>query len=458
MMRTEQARRFFLLTVGALSLSLASAEAAEPARTGGDKAAWKVVPLAQEFVKIYESPDPKRVYCYSPGLARCPNGRIVATMDVGGPGLKKLPGIKKDDRGRPYRGKAFTSDDHGKTWTHRLDFPFLHARPFVAGESLYILGHRGDLMVVRSDDWGETWTDPVELTDKQSWHQAPCNVWHANGCVYLVMERRVDRGIRSWPVGQVAPVLMRGKVSADLTKRGNWAFASELVFRDVVQADDIDYFGVPFYKVDPLKGRHIAPRRGCAPMGWLETNVVQILDKDHVWYDPNGKTFHLFMRAHTGGTGYAAMAKVIEYDDGQMTTKLETVPSGKKALWVPMPGGQMKFHILYDKPTKLYWLLSSQATDSMTRADRLPANRYNLPNNERHRLQLHFSKNCIDWCFACLVAVGGSAGQGRHYASMVIDGDDLHVLSRSGDHRAKSAHDGNFISFHTVRDFRDLVY
>ena len=41
---------------------------------------------------------------------------------------------------------------------------------------------------------------------------------------------------------------------------------------------------------------------------------------------------------------------------------------------------------------------------------------------------------------------------------MVIDGNDLHVLSRSGDHRAKNAHDGNLITFHTVHDFRRLVY
>ena len=56
------------------------------------------------------------------------------------------------------------------------------------------------------------------------------------------------------------------------------------------------------------------------------------------------------------------------------------------------------------------------------------------------------------------VADSGEYGQGRHYASMVIDGDDLHVLSRSGDYRAKSAHDGNLITFHSVRDFRKLVY
>jgi hypothetical protein len=118
----------------------------------------------------------------------------------------------------------------------------------------------------------------------------------------------------------------------------------------------------------------------------------------------------------------------------------------------------MKFHILYDETTRLYWLLSTQVTDSMTRADRLPPERYNLPNNERRRLQLHFSKNCIDWCFAGIVAQGDTEKQSRHYASMVIEGDDLHILSRSGDEYAFDAHQTNFISFHTIRNFRNLIY
>lgn len=127
-------------------------------------------------------------------------------------------------------------------------------------------------------------------------------------------------------------------------------------------------------------------------------------------------------------------------------------------LYVPCPGGQMKFHILYDDVTSLFWLLSSQATDSMTRPESLPEDRFNLPNNERHRLVLHFSKNCVDWCFAGRVADSGADKQARHYASMSIDGDDLHVLSRSGDARAHGPHDGNLITFHTVNDFRALVY
>jgi hypothetical protein len=108
--------------------------------------------------------------------------------------------------------------------------------------------------------------------------------------------------------------------------------------------------------------------------------------------------------------------------------------------------------------TKLYWLLSSQSTDSMTRAERLPKERFDLPNNERHRLQLHFSKNCIDWCFAGLVCAGASPKQSRHYASMIISGEDLLVMSRSGDERAATAHNGNLITFHRISRFRELVY
>lgn len=411
-----------------------------------------VRPLAQEHVVVYESPDPARIYCYTPGIARLDSGRLVATMDRGGPGLKK---------GEP-RGKAFTSDDGGRTWTHRTDFPFIAARPFAAGRSLYVLGHAGDLAVLRSDDEGVTWSPVSKLTEGQNWHQSACNVLYARGCVYLVMERRVTRNIDTWAVGELAPVLMRAKVGDDLTRRESWTFASELSFSgtipDLATDPAIDFFGVPFYPAAYPKGFLPAPRRNSAPIGWLETNVVQIQDPDHVWFDPAGRTFHLWGRAHTGGTGYAAVAKVVEAEDGSMTTMLECVPSGKRALFVPCPGGQMRFHVLYDGPTKRFWLLSSQATDSMTRADRLPDDRYNLPNNERHRLQLHFSKNMIDWCFAGLVAAGATPRESRHYASMIVDGDDLCVLSRSGDARARSAHDGNLITFHRVKDFRSLVY
>ncbi len=412
-------------------------------------------PLANDFVTVFESPNPATVYCYSPGIARCPSGRLIATLDLGGPGLKDLPG------GAAARGKILTSDDRGCTWALRAATPMLHARPFVAGERLYVLGHAGNLMIVRSDDWGDTWGEPVKLTEGQSWHQAPCNVWYARGKVYLVMERNTntDPSFRGWAVSRLAPVVMAARVGDDLTRREAWTFSGELSFLQVLERYGKPHLlGVPFFTPGNTAPGNPGDPRYMAPIGWLETNIVQFTDPDHVWYDPTGRTFHLFARAHTGSTNLACLAKAVEAEDGSITVSLEAAPSGEPMLYVPMPGGQMKFYILYDEETKLFWLLSSQATDSMTRPDRLPANRFNLPNNERQRLAVHFSRNCVDWCFAGIVAMGETALQSRHYASMVIDGDDLHVLSRSGDARAKNPHDGDLITFHTVRDFRDLVY
>lgn len=423
------------------------------------KTTRRIEPLASDFVKVFESPDPEGIYCYSPGIAKANGGRLVATLDLSGPRIMELDGPKeKIEGGRYWQGKVYTSDDGGNTWDHRVNFPYMHARPFISGESLYVLGQADDLVIIRSDDNGVTWSDPTFLTEGEFWHQAPCNVHYANGCVYLVMEKRVYTDVDAWNVSGIAPILMRGKIGSDLTKRENWTFASELVFRDAVPRSELDYFGVPFFDSGEKEKSFVAPKRAMAPIGWLETNVVQIVDPNHYWYDPSGHTFHLWARAHTGGAGYAAIAKVVENIDGTMTTMLEKVPSGKTVAFVPCPGGQMKFHIVYDSVTELYWLLSSQATDSMTRAELLASDRVSLPNNERHRLQLHFSKNCIDWCFAGLVDRGKSPREARHYASMIIDDQRLLILSRSGDERAKNAHDGNFISLHVIDNFRELVY
>jgi hypothetical protein len=429
---------------------------------------YRIKPIGQKYSTVFESPDPKTVYCYSPGIAVLPGGRLIATLDLGGGGVDSLDGIKANKRIAEFRfqGKIFTSDDKGLTWTFRTNYPGLHARPFFAGNNVYVLGHDDDLMILKSADLGETWSSPVQLTSGQVWHQAPSNVHYANGCVYLVMERRITHDITYWRVGELAPVLMRGKTNDDLTDLKNWTFAGELSFRNLipnVETDpEIDYFGVPFFPCPYPRGSVIAGRRKCAPMGWLESNVVQFTDNTHYWHDPSDRTFHLWMRAHTGGTGYACMAKVVEKGEtagtGEMETMLETVPSGKKILYVPCPGGHNKFHVVYDDKSRLFWLTSVQSRDSMCRVECLPPERYDLPNNERRRLQLHFSRNMIDWCFAGLVAEGEIEAASRHYASMVIDGDDLCILSRSGDKNARDPHNGNLITFHKIPEFRELIY
>ncbi|TMV49422.1 exo-alpha-sialidase [Paenibacillus mesophilus] len=416
---------------------------------------FKVTPLANEYLTIFESPEPASTFVGSPGITRLASGRIVVTMDLGNRWADWTYTKPKD---LSKMGKVFVSDDHGKTFVLRKEYPFFHARPFAAGNSLYVLGHCRDLIVMRSDDDGETWSDAYPLTEGQKWHQAPSNVHYANGNVYLVMERMAYTDFKGWGVGSLAPVLMRGSEAADLTRRDNWTFASEIAFRDVIDGGELDYFGVPFFATPPNGSALVAPKRKAESAGWLETNVVQFVNPDHYWHDPDGRTFHLWMRANTGGTGYAAIAKVVEQPDGSMVTQLETVPSGKRVAFVPCPGGQLKFHILYDEVSRLYWLLSSQARDSMIRAELMPDDRYGLPNNERDRLQLHFSTNCIDWCFAGLVCAGRFAKESRQYGSMAIDGNDLHIVSRSGGEHSVTAHDAYKLTFHTIRNFRDLAY
>lgn len=416
----------------------------------------RIFPLADGHVRAVESPDPASIYTYTPGIALLPDGAYLLTMDYGGPGARNLAPAR--EFAKPYFGSAFLSRDKGQTWRHVLDFPAMHARPFCAGGSVYILGHYGDLVILRSDDNGETWGPPRTLTAGERWHQSACNVWYENGFVYLVMEYIHPNDMDTWPVEIMAPVLLRASASEDLCLRENWTFSEKTAFRDLCGASDLQWHGIPFFPENPHDSYFPAPERNNAPIGWLETNVVRITDPSHYWYDPSGRTFHLFARAHTGGTGYCALLKAVEREDGTIQTLPETVPSGKKILYLPMPGGHLRFHMLYDGETRLYWLLSTQATDSMTRAELLPPTRFNLPNNERNRLQLHFSKNCVDWCFAGMVSIGDGDLCSRHYASMLVDGEDLVVASRSGDQNAKSAHNGNFISIHRVRDFRGLVY
>ncbi len=369
----------------------------------GTASAQAIRPLAQDYVLVAKSPDSTDEPLYSPSLVRLKSGRLVASY---------TEAHKGEESGEGEVQIILTSDDGGKTWTRRAESKATQGRIFEDGQRLYYLATGGGLPISYSADEGVTWSEPVPLTAKSKvWQQTAANVWFAHGNVYLAMELR-ERKIDAWGVGEKAPVLLRAKLTDDLTLPSSWTFSSELDFADLIPGyrdnqPQIDFFGIPFYPQAYPHRSPIAKGRSFSPMGWAETNVVQIEQPSDYWYDPSGHTFHLFLRALTGLTNVAAMCKVVENPDGTMTTSLETAPSGKKMLFLPFPGGQMRFHVLWDAKTRLYWLLSSQTTDSMCRADQLPPDRHDLAFGERHRLVLHFSRNMVDWCFAGVVAIGG---------------------------------------------------
>lgn len=411
-------------------------------------------PLAQDYVLVAYSSDSKNMPLYSPSIVRLSSGRLV---------ISYTEARKKDNEEADYQ-VIMTSDDGGKTWIKRAEQTIgLQGRIFEANGVLYYLAPGTGLPACKSTDNGNTWSTPVYLTSKdKTWQQTAANVWYAHGNVYLEMELRV-RVINAWGAGEKAPVLMRAKLTDDLTKAASWTFSSVLDFGDLIpcyreNTPKIEFFGLPFYTQKYPDRNDIAPGRSFSPMGWAEGNVVQILDPNHYWYDDSGSTFHIFLRSLTGMTNYGAVCKVVENADGTMTTMLETVPSGKKILFLPLPGGHNRFHILYDATTKTYWLLSNQSTDSMTKAELLASDRHDLAYGERNRLVLHFSKNMVDWCFAGVVAIGATQKEARSYAAMDFDGNDIVILSRSGDPNSYSAHETNMITFHRVKNFRDLIY
>lgn len=412
--------------------------------------------IADEKV-IFRTKNPKETYCYTPSILRV-GKRLIVSLDIGGKRDEFYSDEKYSELFRTMTGVIMVSEDDGETFETVGYFPYYHARLFADGDVVYLIGHNKDIMIKASFDGGKTWGETSKLTDGEHYCMAATGVLKNNGYIYVPGEKVINHEIleHAWEPAGTGPVLFRAKCGDDLLNPENWTISETKSFVDCFGYNRrFDNFGVPFLDCAG-KTALLYEGRDMSPIGWLESNAVKIYDKDHVWYDENA--IHIFMRAHTGGTGYCAMVKVTESEDKKMKMEFEKAPSGENLVFLPLPGGQMKFRVLYDEKTELYWLLSSQATDSMTDIWKLPDNRYNLPNNERHRLQLHFSKNMVDWCFAGMVAMGESALESRHYGDMIIDGDDLLIVSRSGDKDAATAHNGNIITFHRVKNFRDLVY
>ena len=353
---------------------------------------------------LYRSPDPHNLYCYSPWLAEGFDGRLLASFDIAGPGLAAVPGPKssRGDYGS-NQCEIFVSDDRGKNWRHTGRLPMLHARVFKAGDSLWTLGHSGRMLISRSRDNGETWNEPAVLDSEYLWHQAPCAVDIHNGKIFLTMEH-APLGDKGWAGGD--PVLMAAKLDADLSRRESWRFSNCLRF-----AEDLPHGPNPF---------------GFTPGCWLESNVVRITDPHHLLYDPDGRSVLIFSRCELGrrSANVAAVVRGVEHDDGSLSLELLRTEDGEPLLYVPFPGGYMKFHLLRDPVESLWWLIASRA-ETGEFLPRLKNGSVPELSMERQRLELFWSRNLFDWCSAGLIASGRTETCSYHYASLLIDGDRL---------------------------------
>ncbi len=441
--------------------------------------------LTDDESVVYESENPADLYAFSPAICRTSTGRLIVSYDLGGDGAQSyVPQGHTSAPGWTNVGVVAYSDDGGKKFTTVLEGNFLFARPFevtnARGETtLYVIARGGtsfvdangnkdgNTVIYKSTDDGKTWSEPSEI-HVNAFHSAPTEVHVLDGYVYMTMEYTdfvalpniLDgEGNVQGGRGSYAPVIWRASVDSDLMSGDSWKISENtLCYLDAVgwngTAEDatdsysaIDYMGVP---------RNWDGRWN---IGWLEGNLVQIYDTNNELYADN--TFYVYLRSTALSSGYANLMKIELAEDGTMTPSLVTSPSGKTQLYVHVPGGTGKFYITYDEQSGYYWLTSNVNSDSMKNSEYVfsmnGTARGEGAQDERDKLGLYYSKNAMDWNFAGYVAKGNSEKEARSYASMVIDGEDLLVVSRSGNEKAASAHNTNQILFHRIKNFRSLA-
>lgn len=378
--------------------------------------------LAQDHTVVARVPD-SGLQATDPALIRLPSGRLLASWafrDQGGPGD---PGW---DAEPASRCRLALSADDGRTWEPLPALNVNTGRPFVHQGRLYLLadGHgRRNLLIMRSDDEGATWTAPVRLFTGSFWN-APAATAVRNGRLYVAYGAP-DRSGRYNRSGSRL-VIAVGDLSRDPMDPANWRLSTYAV-----------YPGTP----DTLRAGLNAGEDH-----WLEPNVVNVRG-----------SLRLLARVRIDHQATTNMAAVCDLDDDG-----SEAPELTFRQFYPVPGGQGNFHVLHDAPSGLFWMTSNLATDSQnTDLERhLRERGFTLVSgglgDERRILMLSYSVDALNWFNAGCLAMADNPLQSFHYVAPLVDGEDLLFLSRTS-RDAPNQHDSDLITFHRLPQFRALA-
>lgn len=153
---------------GALGAAAAGplAPATEHARVTAapDAASW-ATPLAQDYTVVIQKSAADLWKLDGPGLAKLPEGTLVAVVTV-------------EPRGASTVVQVAESSDGGRNWTLTTQLPDNAAVPWEHEGALYVFAHpkgtggyrEDDLMLLRSDDAGRSWSEPVMLFEGHFWN------------------------------------------------------------------------------------------------------------------------------------------------------------------------------------------------------------------------------------------------------------------------------------------------
>lgn len=347
---------------------------------------------------IAYSPASTGVFLGTPSLVIAPDGTYFAAHDH-------------------FRGKwdlihVYRSDDKGLTWKKISEMDGFWSGLFWHKNHLYLMGttgRYGHLVIRRSNDMGETWTEPTNNnnglirrhTPDKGYHTSAVSIVKHNGRIYRPFEMaRRDGG---W--GRFEAMVFSAPVDADLLKAENWISTTSM-------------------PVDTAWGMEYRT--------WLEGGAV---------ISPDDKVVNI-LRVDNRDEEMAAIMHVS--DDAK------TVSFNPEHDFIRFPGGCKRFVIRYDESTDRYWSLTNWIPEE-----------FEGHNVERTRntLALVSSSDLRDWTVHKVVLQDDNIHKsGFQYVDWQFERGDLIFLSRTsffdGENYADNQHNSNFITFHRIENFR----
>lgn len=401
-------RRHFLQTtaaLGSLAGVTASATAADDTSKGKSRTAVSGhEPTLGEYTIIcdhyaeFPLRDNQFIKSDAPSLVKTTDGALLCAVPMHFRGAPR-----KEIRNLQF----YRSEDRGENWKKLQGGSYFCAGTlFRQGKILYFLGTGPGEMpencegfrIIRSEDEGRNWSDPVDLFKGEQPYQAAGSYVVRDGKLYWCF-------VRAWNIPSMTATtyVIAGDLSRDLCDPAAWRISNAVR--------------------NPGAPPHMTVGDGHG--NWLEGNVVEVNGKLRVcWrYQINGYA--------TNGIGAICSFE----DDG-------TSLSYKFEQFYPLPGAQNHFHIVHDPVSKLYWMTTNLPTQS--------------PVNERRILSLYCSFDALNWLPATYVIIWPSIRQSSNYCGLLIDGEDLLVAARTS-RNGRDCHDNDLTTFHRVKNFRALA-